>query len=214
MWARSDRQSRRVTSDTARRSSATRTSTSPAHSPRFRRRCSVPRCSSDRRRPSWTWSTAAVSRRRLPRSSIPTRRVRLPWSYSHVIASDRSRSRSAPFLHNDQKFDCFTPFDFLCSPLQVQGKFNMRSVGRRTILTTAISTVNKSSAVAEMGDRLATIDEGRKVGAAVPLSLGGAGYPSNTMWPGPSPTSVPSGIVIRPTVWPQYTNVTDRTTLP
>jgi len=30
---------------------------------------------------------------------------------------------------------------------------------------------NKSSAVAEMGDRLATIDMGRKVGAAVPLSV-------------------------------------------
>ena len=31
-------------------------------------------------------------------------------------------------------------------------------------------TVNKSSAVAEMGDRFATIDVGRKVGAAVHLS--------------------------------------------
>ena len=32
--------------------------------------------------------------------------------------------------------------------------------------------LNKSSAVAEMGDRLATIDIGRQVGAAVPLSTG------------------------------------------
>ena len=32
---------------------------------------------------------------------------------------------------------------------------------------------NKSSAVAEMGDRLATIDIGRKVGAALPLSIKG-----------------------------------------
>ena len=39
----------------------------------------------------------------------------------------------------------------------------------------------------------------------------GAGSPSNTMWSGPSPTSVPSFILIRPTVWPQYTSVTDRT---
>jgi len=37
-------------------------------------------------------------------------------------------------------------------------------------------------------------------------------YPSNTMWPGPRPTSVPSGILIHPTVWPQYTKVTDRQT--
>jgi len=44
---------------------------------------------------------------------------------------------------------------------------------------------------------------------AVPLS-GGAAFPSNTMWFGPRPTSIPSGILILPTVWPQYTNVTDR----
>jgi len=67
---------------------------------------------------------------------------------------------------------------------------------------------NKSSAVAEMGDRLATIDKGRKVGAAVPLSVG-RWATSNTMLPGPRPTSIPSGILIHPTVWPQYTNVTD-----
>ena len=35
--------------------------------------------------------------------------------------------------------------------------------------------------------------------------------PHLTMWSGPRPTSVPSGILIHPTVWPQYTNVTDRT---
>ena len=39
-----------------------------------------------------------------------------------------------------------------------------------------------------MGDRLATIDMDRKR-RAVPL-FGGAGSPSNTMWPGPRPTSV------------------------
>jgi len=48
------------------------------------------------------------------------------------------------------------------------------------------------------------------VGAAVPLSMGGAGSPSNTISPGPRPTSVPSGILIHPTIWPQYTNVIDR----
>jgi len=62
---------------------------------------------------------------------------------------------------------------------------------------------------------LATIDMGQKVcvGATVPLSVGrGAGSPSNTMSPGPRPTSIPSGILIHSTVWPQYTNVTDRQT--
>jgi len=57
--------------------------------------------------------------------------------------------------------------------------------------------VNKSSAVAEMADGLATTDMGQKVGGgAVPLSVGGAGSPSNTMWPGPRPTSIPSFILI------------------
>jgi len=35
--------------------------------------------------------------------------------------------------------------------------------------------------------------------------------PSNAMWPGPRPTSVPSFILIHPTIWPQYTNVRVRT---
>jgi len=54
-----------------------------------------------------------------------------------------------------------------------------------------------------MGDRLATIDKGRKVVVLSPFQS-----PSNTLWP----TSVPSGILIYPTVWPQYTNVTDSQT--
>jgi len=45
------------------------------------------------------------------------------------------------------------------------------------------------------------------------LSGGGQhGSPPNTMWPGPRPTCMPSFILIRPTVWPQCTNVTDRQT--
>jgi len=32
----------------------------------------------------------------------------------------------------------------------------------------------------------------------VHLSVGEAGSPSNTMWPGPRPTSVPTGILIQP----------------
>jgi len=43
---------------------------------------------------------------------------------------------------------------------------------------------------------------------------GEAGFLSDTMWPRLRPTAVPSGILIHlhPTVWPQYTNVTDRQT--
>ena len=39
---------------------------------------------------------------------------------------------------------------------------------------------------------------GPKGGAAVPLSLAGAESPSDTMWPGPRFTSVPSGVFIHP----------------
>jgi len=35
-------------------------------------------------------------------------------------------------------------------------------------------------------------------------AAGVAGFPSNTMWPGPKPTSIPNGILIHPAVWPQY----------
>ena len=110
-----------------------------------------------------------------------------------------------------------------------------------------------------MGDRLATINMDRKVEGCYAPFLGGAGCPSNTLSPGPRPTSYqvvswsiqpfghnrhgpkrgwgccapfgggnwspsntlcpgprpttePSGILIHPTVWPEYINVTDRQT--
>ena len=66
-------------------------------------------------------------------------------------------------------------------------------------------TQHKSSAVAEMSYHLAAVDMGQKGGAAVPLSRGGGWAPSNTMWSGLRPTSVPSGILINPAVWPQKT---------
>jgi len=62
---------------------------------------------------------------------------------------------------------------------------------------------DKCSAVAEMGDHLATIDMGQKLGLC-PF-LGGAESPSNTMLPEPTPTFVPSGILINPAIWPQKT---------
>jgi len=51
---------------------------------------------------------------------------------------------------------------------------------------------------------LVTIDMARKV-------AGETGFLSNTMSPGPRPTSAPSAILIHPAVWPEYTNMTDRT---
>jgi len=75
---------------------------------------------------------------------------------------------------------------------------------------TAVLCKKTSSAVAEMGDRLATIDMCRKVeGSCYCAELGshltqcglGEAY-LRTKW----------HILIHPTVWPQYTNVTDRQT--
>ena len=64
----------------------------------------------------------------------------------------------------------------------------------------------------DASSRLATIEMGRKFeGGLCPFAGGGAGSPSNTTWPGPRPTCVPSFILICQTVSPQYTNVTDRT---
>jgi len=60
------------------------------------------------------------------------------------------------------------------------------------------------SAVAEMGDCLATIDMGQKLGGMCPF-WGRAGSPSNTMWPGLTPTSIPSGILIHQAVRPEQT---------
>ena len=59
----------------------------------------------------------------------------------------------------------------------------------------SLAYVNKCSALPEVGDRLATIDMGLKIGA-VSLLGGGAGSPCNTVLPGPRPTVVSSGILI------------------
>ena len=63
---------------------------------------------------------------------------------------------------------------------------------------------NKSSAVAEMGDRGHNRHGPKTGGLLCPFpAAGGAGSPSNTMWSGLTSTSVPSGILIHPAVWPQ-----------
>ena len=64
---------------------------------------------------------------------------------------------------------------------------------------------SKCLALAEIGDRLATIDMGRKWERGLCLLSGGARAPSNTMPAGPRPTSVPSGILIHPTILQQQT---------
>jgi len=51
---------------------------------------------------------------------------------------------------------------------------------------------------------LLTYLHGPKIGGYVPFERG-AGFSCNTLWPGPRPTFVPSGILIHPAVWPQQT---------
>jgi len=58
--------------------------------------------------------------------------------------------------------------------------------------------------------RLAITDMGRKFGAVSILGRG-SGSPSNTMWLMVRRSFMSSFILIHLTVWPQYTNVTDRT---
>jgi len=57
-----------------------------------------------------------------------------------------------------------------------------------------------NSSVGEMGDRLATIDIGRKVGAAVPFAVGEELGPHLTVSPGQRPICVPSDILMHATV--------------
>jgi len=52
-------------------------------------------------------------------------------------------------------------------------------------------------------NRLVTIDMGRKLAGSAPFLGRGGGSPSNTMSLGPRPTSILSGILIHPAIWPQ-----------
>jgi len=61
-----------------------------------------------------------------------------------------------------------------------------------------------SSAVAEMGT-VATIYMGRKEPGGCCATFAEKLGPGLTMWPGPRSTSVPSGILIHPALWPLQT---------
>ena len=52
---------------------------------------------------------------------------------------------------------------------------------------------------------------GTKIEGLCPFQGWGPGPPSNAIWPRPKPTCLLSFILIHPTVWRQYTNVTDGT---
>jgi len=121
------------------------------------------------------------------------------------------RSRSYVVMTN-QLIKNMLPIEFYCW-----------FAGQKLIMTALWSTINKSSAVAEMGDHGHNRHGPKRGGwcapfagrgSWVPFWAGESGSPSNTMWPGPRPTCVPSLILIHATVatvWPQYTNVTDWT---
>jgi len=65
-----------------------------------------------------------------------------------------------------------------------------------------MTTLYKSSGVTEMGDRGHNRHGPKRAGGCY-APFAEAGTPSNTMWPGPRPTSMPSAILIHPAVLPQ-----------
>jgi len=94
--------------------------------------------------------------------------------------------------------------------LRCSGIFYYR-FGRNLLLSPPVKNFDKSSAVAEMDDRLATIDMVRKLGAGVPLSAGGgAGFPCNTMWLAPRPNSVRSEWQLDPSSRLARTNMSQK----
>jgi len=92
-------------------------------------------------------------------------------------------------LYNFVWFYVFWLYDFICA-------FHIRLISMYQL-----QDIYNSSAVAEMGDRGHNRHRPKR-GGAVPFSRSD-GNPSNTMWPAPRSTSVPSGVFIHPAVWPQ-----------
>jgi len=87
---------------------------------------------------------------------------------------------------------------FIHTPLQrvfIQASISVQTETVQNAIIRRLLTVvyYKSSAVAEMGDCLATIDMGQKVGGGCCVPFHGRSWsPSITLLPGPRPTSVPS----------------------
>ena len=79
----------------------------------------------------------------------------------------------------------------------------MRLGKRRTLFKSDQSLLSKSTTAQQL-QRWATVSPQytwvKKWGLLCPFLWWGAGSPSNTMWPGPRPTCVPSGILIHPVI--------------
>jgi len=96
----------------------------------------------------------------------------------------------------------------ICWPLVPIGRTNAKAVARLSSNTCIQQVLNSSRDGQPFGH---TRHEPKNGGCA---PLGGAWFPCNTMWPGPRPISVPSGILIHPAVWPQYTGRKVRAAVP
>ena len=112
-------------------------------------------------------------------------RFRLHW-FIHLPALDRGKRQKDPAYAPAWSMASFT---FTLGLL-----FQNRTYGG-----------DKSSAVAEMGDRGHNRHGPKRAGAAAPFAGAGAGSPYKTRWPGPMSTSVLSGVLIHPADWPQET---------
>jgi len=70
----------------------------------------------------------------------------------------------------------------------------------------AHGVVNASQTLQNLHNSTTSLDIRQKGGGAVvPLFVGGAGSPCNTVSPEPRSTSIQSGILIHTAVWPQQT---------
>ena len=74
----------------------------------------------------------------------------------------------------------------------VVNSHHMHIVDTQCYCGQSVKLLNKSSAVAEMGDGGHNRHGPKRGGCCAPFA--GAGTPSSTMWPGPRSTSVPSGV--------------------
>jgi len=117
-------------------------------------------------------------------------------SARHLILYDNSYKSSAVAEMGDRGHNRHGPKRGAAVPLS-QGGLGPRLTQRGLVCFRTKWRLHPAS-------RLATTHLGQKLGA-VPLLRGGSGAAtsSNTTSPGPRFTSVPSGILIHPAIWPQ-----------
>jgi len=112
------------------------------------------------------------------------------WDDLHLVHGSLGPPESTPKRHLDR-------FSHFC-----MAHSRDRQLDRRYSVLASAAMPNKSSAVAEMGDRGHNRHGPKREGGCC-ACFAGAGTPSSTMWSGPRSTSTPSGVFIHSAIWPQ-----------